>query len=636
MIRGLLGTYVRICMSPSSVPYQGMVSEGTKTIPSWLPGVELLCALLAAALWYALPHIGPWPLTLSFAPWALRLALTGHVTRHTPFDWPLLLFLFSAGLGVWAAYDREAAWSRFWLIVGSVFIFYALANAESISGARLGLMALFGAGLTLYYLSTHDWQLFPAKIEAMTRLGRALQAPLPKLPDQRLNPNEVGGILAMLTPFAGWGALQAWQRIRHPSQRRILTRWLTAVAASGALALMLFGLLMTTSRGAWIALGSALLLTGSWLVAGWLSGGSRKRQARVFLGLLVLISSAGLGVAVWWSKGLATSSSVLLNPQTLLSRLEFQRNSLTLVQDYPFVGAGLGGFQMLYSTYVMLIHVGFIPHSHNLFLNVAIDQGLPGLLALVWMWILFGRLLYRGTLSLASAKGHWTPAASVAGMAALSLAIILIHGMVSNALYGKEGILLLFAPLAFAAPLLPRQKPQAERGKTWGLPLCIGLALGFVLVQWNKVASLVYSNLGAIHQSQAELSIYSWPEWPIQDAVRRQVDLGRPVSEFRQALALNPLNATANRRLGMIELSLGEYEDALRHLQAAFAAEPWCGTTQQLLGEALTVNGRVDEGQALWAGVDNAQQQFDLRAFWYGYIGDPEREAWVRRAANDR
>jgi tetratricopeptide (TPR) repeat protein len=100
----------------------------------------------------------------------------------------------------------------------------------------------------------------------------------------------------------------------------------------------------------------------------------------------------------------------------------------------------------------------------------------------------------------------------------------------------------------------------------------------------NVVLSQLYANLGAVGQSRAELSVYAWPEWPIQDEVRRAVDLNGPVAQFERALVFDPDNATANRRLGMIDLALGRYQDALRHLAAAYAAEPESVTTRQLLG----------------------------------------------------
>ena len=39
----------------------------------------------------------------------------------------LWLFLASAGVGVWAAYDRGPAWAVFWLLVGAVGLYYAIA-----------------------------------------------------------------------------------------------------------------------------------------------------------------------------------------------------------------------------------------------------------------------------------------------------------------------------------------------------------------------------------------------------------------------------------------------------------------------------------------------------------------------------
>ena len=83
--------------------------------------------------------------------------------------------------------------------------------------------------------------------------------------------------------------------------------------------------------------------------------------------------------------------------------------------------------------------------------------------------------------------------------------------------------------------------------------------------------------------------------------MRREIDLSSPIANYEQALALNSNNATANRRLGQIELSLGDYEEALSHLLAAYEMTPWDNATRQLLGEAYIVNGQVDDGAALWA-----------------------------------
>jgi tetratricopeptide (TPR) repeat protein len=118
--------------------------------------------------------------------------------------------------------------------------------------------------------------------------------------------------------------------------------------------------------------------------------------------------------------------------------------------------------------------------------------------------------------------------------------------------------------------------------------------------------------------------------------VRREVDLDAAVASYERSLGLNPGNGSANRRLGMIELSLGEYGNARDHLAAAYAREPWSQATQQLYGEALAANGQVAEGQELWAGVEGGQNQLQGRIFWYEYIGDNDRAAWMRQAAGER
>lgn len=598
-----------------------------RALPPWLAGVDLACAAAAAALWFAWPAAGPWPLALALPPWVLRLGWTGRLARRTPFAPPLLLFLATAALGVWAAYDRPVAWHKFWLITGGLLLFYALLHAEPIAGLRRGFLGLAAPALALYFLLTHDWDAYPAKIEALTRLGRALQPPLPSLPGPHPHPNIVGSALAVMLPFTAALALHAWRPALAAPRPRAPRAWLLPACSLALLALALLGLLLTTSRGAWLALAAALLLWGLWALAGWLARGHPARRAWVFPGLLVLGLALALGLAAAWPGGLVQAVRALPGADTWLGRADLLRNTPTLVRDYPFTGGGLGGFQMLYSTYVLLLHVGFTTHSHNLFLDVLVEQGLFGLLALLWIVILAARAAWR-------AASRPRPGRDTAdlGAALLSLAVVLIHGLVDDPLYGSRAVLLLFLPLALVAlPPAPRPVP-VRRALALGLPAATALLLVAALLGQRGLLSRLCSNLGAVHQARAELGVYAWPRWPLQDAVRRTVDLDRPLAEFQRALAFDPRNATANRRLGMIELSRGDYPAALAHLAAAYQAEPHSRTTRQLYGEALLVNGWLDEGRALWAGLGDDQGQRGARVYWYRHIGDTERAAWLQQA----
>ena len=616
-----------------------MMSEQRRAVPVWLSYLDLACATVAGGLWYASSR---WePLILALAPWVIRLLLTRRPTRRTPFDVPLALFLLTAAVGIWAAYDREAAWARFWVILGGVFIFYALANAESAGSLRVWYLTLFGAGAAAVFVLTYDWEASAGKIGLLTRFGQALQASLPDLPPLDANVNIVAAILAAMLPFAGLAVVQARQRLLDaprprpagsgPILRPGLLAGLVLALSIAALLLVAFGLLMTVTRAAWISVAGALSLAAVWLVAGRLSRDRPTVRNWIFAGWLVLMLAAILLVVVVRPGVIPALLAALPGPSPVGARTELWRNGLTLVRDYPFTGAGLEGFMMVYSSYVMLLHVGFIPHTHNLYLDLALEQGLPALLIFLCMCGLFFARFWRQALR---PDAH-APRAEM-GAAALSLLIILLHGLVDDPFYRGRAVLWFFVPLAFVGTLPQVQLAVQQRKHRWTLPaLTLGaIALVAAALLWRApLLSRVASNLGAVYQTRVELADYTWPEWPIQDEVRRNKDLGPAVAQYERALALDPGNATANRRLGQIELSLGQYEAALDHLKAAYAVEPASNTTRQLLGEAYLANGQREEGRVLWSGVRNDRQQLEIRAWWYEHIGEKERAEWMRWAA---
>ena len=598
------------------------------------PFFALAGAASACAVWYLFPDAGVWPLLLGLMPWAVRLLRTGRALTYTGFEFPLVLFLLTAGLSVWSSFDRETSSAKFWLLAGAVLLFYAFVEVNNSSwrgmqGEWIGsaMLALFGSGVTIYFLATHDWRMWPAEIAAIGRLGRFLQAPFPDFPGHRLHPNVAGGIFAFTAPFAGAIAFSAADG--RDSKR-------SRYAGTLFLLLILFGLLMTTSRGAWLALALSVLLAGFYpLLRKVAFSGQRRRW--LFATLLVVFLSL-LPAGLWLKSQLARGILPELASGAGLDRLTLYRDSLALAQEYPFIGAGLGNFMMVYSTYQLLIHVGFSVHAHNLLLNVAIEQGMVAVTALIAAWVFFAGMLWKRAGPYATrfqGANHSTVERPVAPLAAAALALvtIMVHGIVDDPLYGSRAVILLFLPLAFVVP--PARRSEATTVKYFnvicGTSLLIGL-LGVLMLP--PLRASWHANLGTIRQAQIELSIYSWPEWPIQDAVRRREDLSEAVASYERALVLNPRHFSANRRLGQIAISRGAYDDALRHLQTAYAQEPWDNATRQLMGEALIATGRVAEGRAFWATVNDAQNQLAAREFWYQHIGDDRRYATIKQALN--
>jgi tetratricopeptide (TPR) repeat protein len=287
---------------------------------------------------------------------------------------------------------------------------------------------------------------------------------------------------------------------------------------------------------------------------------------------------------------------------------------------------------MNYSSYVLLLHVGYLTHAHNLLLDVWLQQGVLGLLSVVWLF---------------AAAAWQRPLGSPWAQPALaSLGVILLHGLVDDAFYGYSGtgVLLLFVPFALLTRRAerPDTAPQIKATSVWsGQRSAIFLGLGLVVMALAALLLLpgwkaaLQANLGALSQTRAELAVYRWPEWPGLDAVRRssEIDLDPALNHYRAAVAQNPANVTANRRLGQIQLSRGQYQAAREFLETAYVTAPDQRATRQLLGESYAVTGDVEQAAALWRTVDSSAGQLGLRRWWYDYIGELQRATWIAEAA---
>ncbi len=544
--------------------------------------------------------------------------------RRTAYDGPMLLFVASAAMGLGIAYDRTAAWLKFGLIVGGTVVGYWFAHApERMRLGRWGevspvrvMFGLLPALVAIFFLLTNDWGRWDAKLGWLEPLRRWFAAWQPPLPGIRLNPNVAGGIIAAFLPMQA-ATLQAGSRGRR-------SVW----PGSLLLGLSGMGLLMSASRGAWLALAAAAGGWASWELSRWLTGrwttGEGKRPPIAiwasFLVIGVAFITLVLALTPWGAQFMALQGE----------RPAIWRNSRDLLGDYLFTGLGLGGFPMAYSSYVLLVHVRYITHAHNLFLDVWLEQGTLGIIALLW---LLGTAFWA-----AMPTSRWRPAALA------SLAVILLHGLADDAFYGYGGwgILLLFVPFGvlarpdtgFAAK--PAKEPKAVRPESRIILTRGGMAALLVVAMMliPPVRATFQANLGALAQTQAELSVYRWPQWPIQDSLRRSpdVNLTRAIAYYRAALDIDPANVTANRRLGQIELARGNYEASCRHLQAAYAAAENQRAVRQLWGECLALAGDIRSAATLWQTVDVSQQQLELRQWWYWYLGEQERAARIAAA----
>ena len=452
------------------------------------------------------------------------------------------LYLLSVALGIWAAYDRESALVlSSWLIAGSVVALVL----PSLRLRRSRIPFILCAAATAVAVSIGIYYL--AQVTGSFGVGDDGTA--------KLYDNATAGALIILLPISVGSSLLLWSR-----NRRALS-----IVVLASLGVGLLALLFTASRGAFVGLATGLALTAYalWRTQRRPLQWSALFDASLILGLLIAMAvyavvafggelDGWLGVAEWsGSPG---------------SRIELWRDTLPLLQDYLFTGSGVGSTAMVYSTYAFGLHVPYYYHAHNLYLQLVLEQGVLGLAGFVGMAIAGGWMLW--TVMQASGDEFKL----VAATAFCALTSLLVHGLFDAELYVSPLVLVMFVPLMLATSLysivadrLVQRNGQAEepfavkRGVSASAMTAALVALVlFMVMVTPKGRAAVYANLGAVMQTRAELSVYEWPAWPNQEAVRQAYPerLEPAALWYERALALDPGVGSARRRLALVERSL--------------------------------------------------------------------------------
>ena len=314
--------------------------------------------------------------------WLGRWRAKGSVTVRLPaINACMLVLLLMLPVSLWASVDLSLSLPLFYRIVWGIALFYAVVNTvpseaqactERSRSVRLvvtGLLA-FVAVLSLMSLVGTNWNRTKLVSLPIYSYLPALITGESGFPVGGFHPNIVAGTLAPFIPLALALAFFAERGGRRHVGKRVLLVLLAAL-----LSLTVF---LTQSRGAWLGLGMGmlvfmLLLNRRWW---WLV---------LLCGLAVVVA-----VSVFWGAGLEEAFLRLDTTGSGTSRLEVWNRALYMIRDMPFTGVGLGTFSLILDTFYPSFLAGpgaRIPHAHNLFLQVAVDLGLPGMFAFTILFV---------------------------------------------------------------------------------------------------------------------------------------------------------------------------------------------------------------------------------------------------------
>lgn len=270
-----------------------------------------------------------------------------------------------------------------------------------------------------------------------------------------INHNHFAGLLAMLVPFTVALLWRSGFSERGGAVARLFPTRPASILVSAILAVMLVSLILSHSRGGLTACAGALLCLGVML---WQTQSQKTVVRRLTLWVVLLVGVISLG----FSREIVTRFSY--THRDAPERLGLWTDGLKILQDFPWLGTGLGTFKYVlpnYRTSLDFLTVDGVARqalwnfAHNDYLQLLIECGVIGLSLAVWA--LFGTL----RRILAGRRRCDDPAMSVLSAGALAgVVAILIHSLVDFNLHIPANAFV-FSTLLSLALVCSQSEPEA-------------------------------------------------------------------------------------------------------------------------------------------------------------------------------
>ncbi|MEP7290619.1 MAG: O-antigen ligase family protein [Chloroflexota bacterium] len=350
------------------------------------------------------------------------------VLRPSIVQLPVVIFIIATALTAFTALSL-GAWLNEWLKWVSVLLLIAICLdlgswhwiifalvLSGVANAVIGIYEFFGGSGALHLLISNRF------FRAFGTFGQ---------------PNPFGGFMGLIAPIALMAALgyacrvwAAWRAVH------ILPTAALAAAAFYALSsvLLVAGLVMSWSRGAWLGFAAALLAILFALPRRWSYGAA---AMAVVVALIVFLWINGLLPASVVSRIESATDELVafndargidINPDNFanVERLAHWQAAFNMAQSNPWLGVGFGNYEIAYSQYNLINWKMALGHAHNYYLNVFAEAGIIGLISYVALWLTIMALTWR-------ARRHPDPLARLIAVGLLGTwTYLAVHSLTDN------------------------------------------------------------------------------------------------------------------------------------------------------------------------------------------------------------
>jgi tetratricopeptide (TPR) repeat protein len=210
--------------------------------------------------------------------------------------------------------------------------------------------------------------------------------------------------------------------------------------------------------------------------------------------------------------------------------------------------------------------------------------------------------------------------------------------MLYDYLYNGIGVILLLLPVGVS--MIGRLNASGENHRPFRFPSSAGLeknhakvvSVSAFAVNTVLIALLVrnfnhliwYANLGVLEMAQVELAGFPTGKWAESEILP---DLETAENSLRSALQFDPLNRTANHRLGLIAMLRRDFDSAVEYLEVAHNQTPEHRGIIKSLGYCYVWLGDIDRAQMFLSEIPEAEHELGVYDWWWSDRGRDDLSA---------